>query len=118
MAWRLLQYNGAFDEFDAQCTPDMRDALRPKLANLALKGNQARYPLTEALGDGLFELRVKCKRVHMRLFFGFLPGQRIVFVWGGTKDQRRLPPDIIRQARMLLVEAIATQERINVAHLH
>jgi hypothetical protein len=118
MAWRLLQYNEAFDTFWAECTAKMRDALRPKLARLALKGNRAGYPLTEPLGDGLFEFRARYKRVRVRLLFGFLPEHRIVFVWGGTKDQRRLPPDIIQRARTLLAEAIALQERINVAHLH
>jgi hypothetical protein len=118
MAWRLLQYNGAFDAFVADCTSGMRDALRPKLAQLALKGNQTGYPLTEPLGDGLFELRARWKKVRMRLLFGFLPGQRIVFVWGGTKDQRRLPPFVIQRARALVAEALATQERINVARLH
>jgi hypothetical protein len=118
MAWRLLQYNRAFDAFVAECTPEMLDALRPRLAQLAQKGNMATYPITEPLGDGLLELRAKWKRIRMRLLFGYLPGQRIVFVWGGTKDQRRLRPETIRRARVLLAEAIATQEKINVAQLH
>ncbi len=118
MAWRLLQYDGAFDTFWVECTDKMRDALRPKLARLALKGNQTGYPLTEPMGDGLFEFRARYKKVRVRLLFGFLPEQCVVFVWGGTKDQRRLPAEVIRRARVLLAKAIATQERINVAQLH
>jgi hypothetical protein len=38
----------------------------------------------------------------VRLLYGFLPERRIVIVWGGTKDQRRLPPAIIRRAREVL----------------
>jgi hypothetical protein len=118
MAWLLLQYNGAFDTFAAECTDDMKGALRPKLAKLALQGSRSRLPLTESLGGGLFELRGRSKKVRMRLLFGFLPGQRVVFVWGGIKDQRRLPPEVIERARVLLAEATAAQERINVANLH
>jgi hypothetical protein len=116
--WRLLQYNGAFDAFWATCDEETREAFRPKLARLALTGNQAGYPLTEALGNGLFEFRARHKRVRARLLFGFLPGQRIVFVWGGFKDQRRLHPEVIAHGRVLLAEAIALQERINVAYYH
>jgi hypothetical protein len=118
MAWRLLQYNGAFDTFWAECTAEMRDALRPKLARLALSGNRTGSPLTEPMGDGLFEFRARWKKVRIRLLFGFMPGRCVVFVWGGTKDQRRLPPAVIQGARTLLAEAVATQERINVAQFH
>jgi hypothetical protein len=118
MTWQLLQYNGAFDAFWTESTVDMRKALQPRLARLASMGNRAGYPVTESMGDGLFELRARCKTVQMRLLFDFLPGQRIVFVWGGVKDQRRLPSETIQRARTLLAEAIAMEERISVAHVH
>jgi hypothetical protein len=118
MAWQLLQYNRAFDGFWEQCDSDLQDAFRPKLAQLALKGNLARYPLTESFGEGLFELRVKHKRQRARLLFGFMPGQRIVIVLGAFKDQRRLPPAMIERARVLLNEAVGVQERIDVAIFH
>ena len=118
MPWRLLQYNQAFDAFWADCDDEIREALRPKLAQLALKGNRAGFPLTEPMGEGLFEFRARYKRLRARLLFGFLPGQRIVIVWGGFKDQRRLTPEVINRARVLLAEASAIQERINVAQLH
>ena len=118
MAWRLLQYKGAYDSFVAGCTQNMLDALRPRLARLMLKGNQVGYPATESLGEGLFELRARYQKVQMRLLFGFLPGQRIVIVLGAIKKQRRLPPADIQRARDLLIEAAALQERLNVAQIH
>jgi len=39
-------------------------------------------------------------------------------VWGGTKDQRRLPPATIDAARRLLKEAEATIEKLHVINLH
>lgn len=118
MTWRLLQYKGAFDAFWAECTQDMRDAILPRLAQLLLKGNQATSPITESLGDGLFELRARWKKVRMRVLFGFLPGRQIVVVWGGTKDQRTLPPATIRRARELLEKAKAEVEALNVTVLN
>ena len=118
MAWRLLQYKGAYDAFAATCDQAMLDALRPRLARLLEKGNLAGYPATEPLGGGLFELRARCKKVQMRLLFGFLPGQRIIVVVGTTKKSRVLPPTVLNAARVLLAEAAAMQERLDVVVVH
>ena len=118
MAWLLLQYNGAYDRLVAQCDDAMKDALVARTVQLRQKGNAATYPVTEALGDGLFELRARANRVRIRALFGFLPGKRIVFVWGGIKDQRRLPATTIRLARNLLLEVEAASEALNVVNVH
>jgi hypothetical protein len=118
MAWRLLQYKGVFEKFWAECTPAMQDALKPRLAQLLMKGNQATSPITEALGGGLFELRARCKKVRLRVLFGFLPGQRIVVVWCGTKDQRTLPQSTLKRARELLEMAKAESEKANVTYVN
>lgn len=118
MPWRLLQYNGAFESLWASCSEDERDSIRPRLTQLWLKGNQATFPVTDAFGDGLFEVRGKHKRIHVRCLFGFLPGQRIVIVWGGKKDQRRLPQATINAARRLLAEAKASEEALYVVNFH
>jgi hypothetical protein len=91
----------------------MTKALNPRLARLWAMGNRAGYPVTEPLGDGLFELRGRCQKVRMRLLFGFLPGQRIVFVWGTIKKTRTLSPADLKMARELLVEATTMQETLD-----
>jgi hypothetical protein len=116
--WRLLQYKGAYDALMRECDLAMRDAIKPRLATLLMKGNEARYPVTESLDDGLFEIRARCGRVRIRLLFGFLPGRRVVFVWGGTKDQRRLRPETIARARTLLAEARAAEEKLGDVTVH
>jgi phage-related protein len=116
--WRLLQYDGAYDRLMAECDQAMKDAIKPRLAQVLIKGNLARYPVTEPLGDGLFEIRARAKKVRIRLLFGFSLRKRIVVVWGGTKDQRRLPPATIDAARRLLKEAEATIEKLHVINLH
>ena len=101
-----------------ECDEAMRDAIKPRLTSLLMKGNEARYPVTEPLGDGLFEVRARCGRVRIRLLFGFLPGGRVVFVWGGTKDQRRLRPETIGRARILLAEARMAEEKLGDVTIH
>lgn len=81
MPWQLVQYDGAFDQLLASLTEDQKDSIRPRLTQLWQKGNLATFPITEPLGGGLFEVRGRSKKVRIRLLFGFLPGQRIVFVW-------------------------------------
>jgi hypothetical protein len=116
--WRLLQYKGAYDALMDECDEAMRDAIKPRLASLLTKGNEARYPVTESLNEGLFEVRARCGRVRIRLLFGFLPGRRVVFVWGGTKDQKRLRAETIARARILLAEARAAQEKLGDITVH
>jgi len=118
MAWRLMQYNQAFNRLWAECTEEMRDSIRPRLSVVLARGNQAGPPITEPLGDGLFEVKARSGRVRIRLLFGYLPRQHIVFVWGGTKDQRRLPPATIRRARELLIEAQASFEVLDVVRFN
>lgn len=118
MGWQFVQYKGAYDALMAECTDAMKDALMPRLAQLLRLGNQAGYPVTEPLGDGLFEVRARAQKVRIRLLFGYLPGQRIVFVWGGTKNQRTLPARVIARARALLAEAQAVAEAVHVVRLH
>src|SRR5690242_4478848 len=119
MGWVLLQYKGAYDSFVAECTTAMLDQLRPRLARLAVKGNLTRYPVSEPLGDGLFELRARAGRVRMRLLYGFLPEKRIVIVFGTTKKGRVLPKADMQLARTLLAEAVAMQEKLNaISHTH
>ena len=113
MGWRFVQYNGAYDDLMADCDQAMKDALKPRLAQLLLLGNMATFPITESFGDGLFEVRARASRVRIRLLFGFLPGQRIVFVWGGKKDQRKLPAKTIKGARKLLEAAQAEAETLD-----
>ena len=49
-------------------------------------------PHTRALGDGLFELRLKGAEGIARVFYCTLPGRRIVILHAFVKKSRRTPP--------------------------
>lgn len=99
MPWKLLQINESFDMFYAGCNEALQNKIDARLAQLMIKGNLAKEPISKPLGGGLFELRADSADRHARLLFGFLPGQRIVFVDARYKDQRTLPPAVIARAK-------------------
>ena len=63
-------------------------------------GNELRYPETDSLGDGLFELRTICGGNLQRMLFFFDGPRRIVVTHGFVKKTQRTPPREIRRARL------------------
>jgi phage-related protein len=60
-----------------------------------------REPRSKALDDGLFELR----GTTMRIYYGFLPGRRILLLGGYVKKRTDTPADVLRLMRARLKEA-------------
>ena len=91
-----------FAEFVAGLTDakDIKDAAVLTAALRAL-GNQLREPRSKSLDDGLFELR----GARVRIYYGFLPGQRAVLVGGYVKKRTDTPVDVLRLMRARLKEA-------------
>lgn len=118
MVWRLMQYNLAYDRFMGECDQEIRDSIKSRLVQVMMRGNLCGPPVSEPLGSGLFEIKARNKKVRVRLLYGFLPGKRVVILWGGTKDQRRLPPETLRHAREILRQLDSLVERISDITIH
>ena len=90
-----------FAEFVAGLTDakDIKDAA-VLIAALRTLGNQLREPRSKSLNDGLFELR----GTSVRIYYGFLPGQRAVLVGGYVKKRTDTPAGILRLMRARLKE--------------
>jgi len=56
-------------------------------------------PHTRAMGDGLFELRIKAMEGIARVFYCTVVQRRIVFLHQFVKKSDRTPPDDLRIAR-------------------
>jgi hypothetical protein len=69
----------------------------PLIKILQIRGNLLREPLSEALGEGLFELRGD----QVRIFYTFRPGRRIVLLDGLIKKRGKVPPAILRRMRAM-----------------
>lgn len=97
--WKFRQYNNVVDSFLANCNPDEEVELKAKLGILLEKGNRCVWPVSKPLGNGLFSLRAKEKRKHMRLLYIFMPQRIICFVHAFIKKTRQISLKDIRIAR-------------------
>ena len=70
------------------------------------RGNTLRRPHSGALGRGLFELRGK----EVRLFYAFLPGQRVILLDGEIKKRNDIPKRVLVRVRGYLNEARSSAE--------
>ncbi len=64
---------------------------------LAMRGNLLREPISQALGDRLFELRGD----QVRIFYTFRPGKRIVLLDGLVKKRGKIPTALVRRIRAM-----------------
>ena len=86
---------------------DFLDSLNSKMRNKAVRslelleefGNTLREPNSKAMGDGLFELRIKFSSDITRIFYFFYVKNKIVLTNGFVKKTQRTPPAEIELAR-------------------
>jgi phage-related protein len=90
-----------FAEFVASLldAKDIKDAA-VLIGALRALGNQLREPRSKSLGNGLFELR----GTSVRIYYGFLPGQRAVLIGGYVKKRTDTPAGILQLMRARLKE--------------
>ncbi len=71
---------------------------------MILHGANLGEPHTEALGGGLFELRLKGREGIARVFYCTLVGQRIVMLYSFVKKTQKTPRKELRMAKTRLQE--------------
>ena len=67
-------------------------------------GPNLAMPHTRAMGDGLFELRIKAAEGIARIFYCTLVGQRIIFLHAFVKKTQKTPRGAIEIARERMKE--------------
>jgi phage-related protein len=74
--------------------------VRRMVAILERRGHEVREPYSKAMGNGLFELRIKGK-VHIRMFY-FYHNDRACFVHAVIKKQQKLmQKDIVYASKVM-----------------
>ena len=114
MTWNLAFYQTPRGErpaaaFVEQLPEAARAEVAALLAALRERGNLLRPPHSKALGDGLFELR--SVKHAVRVFYMFLPDQRIVLLDGIVKKRDDIPVPVLRRLRMLQREVLAANRK-------
>lgn len=103
-AWNITYYSVSVEK-DILSLPDTIVAKYIKLAELMTKfGANLGMPHTKALGDGLFELRLKGQEGIARVFYCTVIGNEIVMLHSFVKKTDKLPPRELKLARVRLKE--------------
>lgn len=75
---------------------EFRDSLDPEreqpfvrnmINRLSEEGNNLKYPFSEPLKDGIFELRIRTRDLKLRFFYFFFDGKNIVITHGIKKKK-------------------------------
>ena len=109
MAWTLERYErhdgeSPVEDFINDLPTKLRARVWAHLTHLEAVGNRAAAPISEALSEGSFALRVSVGRHEVRVLYAFFPGQRIVLLHGFLKKTRSIPARELETAHARLRE--------------
>ena len=77
----------------------MRQKMLRSIQALQEMGTALRMPLSESLGDGIFELRAKVGTNISRVMYFFVIGNRAVLTHGFIKKTQKTPPRELQRAK-------------------
>lgn len=104
MKWHIEYYNSEVQQAILNL-PGGLLARYLRLTDLMIDfGPNLGMPHTRAMGDGLFELRVKSKEGIGRVFYGTRIGRRIVMLHAFVKKSQKTPKKELKIARKRLKE--------------
>lgn len=104
MKWTISYYKKDVEAF-VLGLPDGLLARYLRLADMILEfGPNLGMPHTRAMGDGLFELRVKGQEGIARVLFCTVIAQRVIMLHGFIKKSEKTPPKELKIARSRLSE--------------
>ncbi|HEY7648154.1 MAG TPA: type II toxin-antitoxin system RelE/ParE family toxin [Methylomirabilota bacterium] len=86
-------------EFLLKLSEDARATVTAALEMLARRGNELRLPLSRAIGEGLFEIRVRHPEGPFRIMYCFRPGRRVVLLHALVKRTEQTPKGDLDLAR-------------------
>ena len=111
MAWSIEYYSNAVEQAVLRSPPGLL-ARYLRLTDLMLEfGPTLGMPHTRAMGEGLFELRVKGKEGIARVFYGTVVPQRIVMLHVFIKKSQKTPRKELEIARRRLQEVLSHDAR-------
>lgn len=104
MTWTIVYHTRSVEDF-VLALPEGLLARYLRLTDMMQEfGANLGMPHTRAMGDGLFELRIKGPEGIARVFYCTLVGRRIVMLHGFIKKSAKTPPKELKLARTRLAE--------------
>lgn len=98
MAWKVDFHDGVEDEI-LSMQPKIQARMIKLLELIEMHGANLGPPHTQAMGDGLFEIRAKAKEGIGRGLFCYLKGQHVYVLRAFVKKSNKTPKKEIELAR-------------------
>ena len=103
MSWKIEFYSGVEDDILAM-PPKIQARMLRLLEMVEAYGANLGSPHTEAMGDGLFEIRAKAKEGIGRSLFCYMHGKQVCILHAFVKKSQKTPKKELRLAKERLKE--------------
>lgn len=97
--YRLPNGKAPVEEFLDGLETKMRNKAVDSISLLEEFGNRLTLPHSRAMGDGLYELRIKFASDITRIFYFFFVDNRIILTNGFVKKTVKTPPNELKLAK-------------------
>ncbi|HEY1378153.1 MAG TPA: type II toxin-antitoxin system RelE/ParE family toxin [Gemmataceae bacterium] len=109
MDWEIVYYDGVQEALLA-LPPGLQARYVHLTERMLAFGPDLGMPHTRAMGQGLFELRMKGKEGIGRVFFCIRPSRRIMMLHAFAKKSAKTPPKDLKVARKRMREVQARDD--------
>jgi phage-related protein len=104
MTWRVSFYSAELQEEMLELPAGFVARFLRYAERMEVYGPDLGMPHTRAMGEGLFELRLKAEEGIARVFYCTLVGRRVVMLHQFIKKSEKTPPNEIKIARNRMKE--------------
>lgn len=111
MSWTIAFYNERAKTSLFKWPNSLKAKLARILDLIKEEGGDLGLPITRALGDGLFEMRVKAQDGIGRVFFAYIYRQEIIILHSFIKKTQETPGKELRLAKQRLKEIKLKEDR-------
>ena len=110
MDWEIVYYDDGVQEAILAFPPGLQARYAHLTARILAFGPDLGMPHTRAMGQGLFELRLKSKEGIGRVFFCNRPNRRIMMLHAFVKKSAKTPSKELKIARERMREVQARDD--------
>ena len=104
MKWKITYYNDDVTDAIKAWPKGIKSKFLRTIDLIEEHGAQLRPPMTDYLGDGLFEIRVKAQEGIGRAFFCYVLKQEIVILHAIIKKTQKTPQKELKLAKNRMKE--------------
>ena len=104
MTWEITFYDEKLQNELLQLPARLLAKFLHYLERIEIHGANLGMPHTRAMGDGLFELRIKAEEGISRVFYCTVKGKKVVLLHYFIKKTTKTPVNDLRLAKIRMIE--------------